>query len=231
MSAAAVRVEDVSMDYETPGGRVRALDGISLEVSAGESLSIVGPSGCGKSTLLGLIGALDVPTAGRVRIGEDEVSGLGERERAALRRGVCGFVFQADNLHPFLTVVENVGFQLALHGADGGAERCVELLVRLGLADELGKLPDQLSGGQRQRVAVARALIHRPAVILADEPTGALDAGNSERVIDLVIAVGGEIGATLVMVTHDPEAAARMDRTVTLRDGRLTTAGVIAHAR
>jgi len=227
----AIGVERVSMTYRTPGVIIRALDDVSLEAEPGDSLAIVGPSGCGKSTLLAVIGALDVPTAGCVRVGKDEVSALGERERAALRRRAFGFVFQADNLLPFLTVAENVSYQLSLHGGAGSPERCEELLVRLGLAGELDKLPDQLSGGQRQRVAVARALIHRPGVILADEPTGALDARNSTQVIDLLLAVGGEMGATLVMVTHDREAADRMDRTVALHDGRLAPSAVIGHAR
>ena len=138
-----------------------------------------------------------------------------------LRRRQLGLVFQSDNLQPFLSALENVGLQLALGGGANGYERCLELLVELGLGDEAGKLPDQLSGGQRQRVAIARALINRPAVIVADEPTGSLDAGNSAAIVDLLLAAQREAGTTLVVVTHDPEVAARMDRTVALRDGRL----------
>ena len=138
---------------------------------------------------------------------------------AATSSGSCS---KSDNLLPFLTAVENVGLQLALQGAADGYERCVELLAELGLADEVDKLPDQLSGGQRQRVAVARALIHRPRVILADEPTGSLDADSSAAVIDVLLAAQREAGATLVVVTHDPEVAGRLDRTLSLRDGRLT---------
>ena len=129
-------------------------------------------------------------------------------------------MFQSDNLLPFLTAVENVGLQLALQGATDGYERCVEVLAELGLAGDVDKLPDQLSGGQRQRVAVARALIHRPRVILADEPTGSLDADNSAAVIDVLLAAQREAGATLVVVTHDPVVARRLDRTLSLRDGR-----------
>ena len=154
-----------------------------------------------------------------------------ERERADLRRRAFGFVFQSDNLMPFLSVIENVAYQLALHGAADRYERCLRLLDRLGLAGQVDKLPDQLSGGQRQRVSVARALIHEPSVILADEPTGALDSDNSATVIDLLLAARSELGATLVMVTHDPEAAARMDLSVTLRDGRLGARKVLEHAR
>lgn len=227
----AIRLDAVSMRYETPGGTVHALHDVTLNVEDGSSVAIVGPSGCGKSTLLGLIGALDVPTAGRITIGDAEVSALPERDRADLRRHAFGFVFQSDNLMPFLSVVENVAFQVALDGAADRYERCVELLHRLGLASEVDKLPDQLSGGQRQRVAVARALIHDPGVILADEPTGALDSDNSTAVIDLLLDAQSELGATLVMVTHDPEAAARMDLSVTLRDGRLGRMEVLDHAR
>lgn len=218
---AGIRLDSVVKHYETPAGLVRAVDGISLEIEPGTSLAIVGPSGCGKSTLLGLIGGLDSPTAGRVSIGGEDISSLPERERARLRRDELGLVFQSGNLLPFLTAVENVGQQLALNGASDGYERCLELLADLGLADDSDKLPDQLSGGQRQRVAVARALIHRPRVILADEPTGSLDAENSAAVIDRLLAAQREVGATLVMVTHDLGVARRLDRTVSLRDGQI----------
>jgi putative ABC transport system ATP-binding protein len=219
---AGIRLDSVSKLYTTPAGPVRAVDGINLEVEPGTSLAITGPSGCGKSTLLGLISGLEAPTAGRVSIGGEEISSLPERQRTRLRRSELGLVFQADNLLPFLTAVENVGQQLALQGAVDGYQRCVEVLADLGLAGELDKLPDQLSGGQRQRVAVARALIHRPRVILADEPTGSLDADNSAAVIDVLLAAQEEAGATLVVVTHDPVVARRLDRTLSLRDGHLT---------
>jgi putative ABC transport system ATP-binding protein len=218
---AGISLDSVVRHYETPAGLVRAVDGISLEIEPGSSLAIVGPSGCGKSTLLGLIGGLDVPTAGRVSIGDQEISSLPERERARLRRDGLGLVFQSGNLLPFLTAVENVGQQLALHGASDGYERCLEMLAELGLADDGNKLPDQLSGGQRQRVAVARALIHRPGVILADEPTGSLDADNSAAVVRRLLAAKQEAGATLVMVTHDLGVARQLDRTVGIRDGKL----------
>ncbi len=139
-----------------------------------------------------------------------------ERDRADLRRRAFGFVFQSDNLMPFMSVVENVAFQLSLRGAAEDDQRCIGLLDRLGLADHLDQLPDQLSGGQRQRVAVARAVIHRPAVIFADEPTGALDAQSAETVIQLLLDVHQEIAATLVLVTHDPNMAKRLQRVVTL---------------
>ena len=219
---ASIHVESLVVEHHTPGGPVFALDGVSFTVDAGSSVAITGPSGCGKSTLLGVIGGLAVPTAGVVRIGGEEVSSLPDRGRSDFRRTHVGFVYQADNLLPFLTVVENVELQFALDGRSGGVDRSLDLLDRLGLADEADRLPDHLSGGQRQRAAVARAVVHRPAVILADEPTGALDAANAAGVIDLLLEVQREIGATLVMVTHDRDAAGRMDRRIGLRDGRVT---------
>jgi putative ABC transport system ATP-binding protein len=219
---ASIQVDSVVVEHHTPGGPVVALDGVSFTVDAGGSVAITGPSGCGKSTLLGVIGGLAVPTAGAVRIGGEEVSSLSDRRRSDLRRSHVGFVYQADNLLPFLTVVENVALQLALDGRSTGADRPLELLDRLGLADQAQRLPDHLSGGQRQRAAVARAVVHRPRVILADEPTGALDAANAAGVVDLLLEVQRDLGATLVMVTHDRDAARRMDRRIGLRDGRVT---------
>lgn len=220
-AAPALRLDSVVKHYTTPAGLVRAVDGISLEVGLGASLAIMGPSGCGKSTLLGLIGGLEPPTAGRVTIAGDEISMLSEGERARLRRDRLGFVFQADNLLPFLTAAENVSLQLAMAGASDGYQRCLTVLAELGLADAVDKLPDQLSGGQRQRVAVARALIHEPEIILADEPTGSLDTDNSAVVLDLLLGAQAELGATLVVVTHDQRVAERLDRTLHVRDGRL----------
>ena len=226
-----VKLDQVSMEYATPGGVVHALEDITFSVGQGESLAIVGPSGCGKSTLLGLLGALDAPTSGRIVIGDNEISSMSERERTGLRREAFGFVFQSDNLHPFLTVLENVALQLSLAGRENGDERCREILEQLGLTREVDKLPDQLSGGQRQRVGVARALVHRPGLILADEPTGSLDAENSTAVVDLLLAAREAMGTTIVMVTHDRRAGDRMDRTVALRDGRLLSNPLVSHAR
>jgi putative ABC transport system ATP-binding protein len=200
---------------------VSAVGGIELEVEPGRSLAVMGPSGCGKSTLLGLIAGLEVPSTGRVTIGDREISRLGAEERAGVRRDEFGLVFQADNLLPFLTAFENVSLQLVMSGARDDPGECRALLADLGLGGEGDKLPDQLSGGQRQRVAVARALVHRPSLVLADEPTGALDAGNSAVVIDALLAAQRESGATLVVVTHDAGVAQRLDRTIRMRDGRL----------
>jgi len=221
--AARVQVQSVFKHFMTAAGPVRAVNGISLTVEPASSLAITGPSGCGKSTLLSLIGGLEAPTDGRVTIGDQVVSELGEEHRARLRREQLGFVFQSQNLQPFLTAVENVSLALALISSADGYERSLELLAGLGLAAAAGKYPDQLSGGERQRVAVARALVHRPRLILADEPTGSLDDDNSIGVIDLLTAAQAEVGATLIVITHDPAIAHRLDREVRLRDGVVVT--------
>ncbi len=216
-----VRLESVVKHYSTAAGLVRAVDGISLEVVAGASLAIIGPSGCGKSTLLSLVGGLETPSGGKVLVGGREISALPEGKRARLRREEFGFLFQSHDLLPFLTAAENVILPLALRGTTDGEARCRELLDQLDLADHAGKLPDQLSGGQRQRVALARALIHEPRLILADEPTGELDTASSTAVIRLLLAAQRKMGATLIVVTHDPHVAERLDRVLPLSDGRL----------
>jgi len=216
-----INLDSVSKHYTTPAGPVRAVEGISLAVEPGTSLAITGPSGCGKSTLLGLIAGLEAPSSGSVAIGGEEISALPDSARALRRREEFGLVFQSDNLLPFLTALENVSLQLALRDTGARFERCRELLVQLELGKEADKLPDQLSGGQRQRVAVARALIHAPRIVLADEPTGALDAGSSAVVIELLLTAQRDTGATLVVVTHDPAVASRMNRTIRLRDGQV----------
>jgi ABC-type lipoprotein export system ATPase subunit len=221
---AGIRVDAVSKNYRTSSGLVRAIDGVTLEVQPGGSLAITGRSGCGKSTLLGLIGGLEAPTAGRVVVGGLDLSSMSDRQRDRVRREYVGFVFQADNLLPYLTAAENVALQVALHPSDGGERRCLELLTGLGLGNCVDKLPDQLSGGQRLRVAVARALVHHPGVVLADEPTGAVDADNAHVIVDLLLAAQASTGATLVIVTHDDDVARRLERTLRLQDGRLVDA-------
>jgi putative ABC transport system ATP-binding protein len=219
---ASIMVESVIVEHQTSSGPVRALDGVSFTVDSGSSVAITGPSGGGKSTLLGVIGGLARPTSGTVRIGNSKISELSERDRSDFRRGHIGFVYQADNLLPFLTLLENVGLQLALNGKASGTGRSLAVLANLGLAGLAYRLPDHLSGGQRQRAAVARAIVHQPKIILADEPTGALDAANAVGVIDLLLGMQREIGATLIMVTHDREAATRLDRQIHLQDGRVS---------
>lgn len=215
----AVRLHEVRKDYRVADNVVSALDGVSLEIEAGSRVAIVGPSGCGKSTLLGLVGALDSPTSGSLWVGDAEVSALSEVKRAELRRRLIGFVFQSYDLLPFLTAYENVEFQAALSGAQSGD--VIRLIDRLGLTEHAGKLPDQLSGGQRQRVGLARALAHHPALILADEPTGELDSESSAAAIDLLLEAQRAVGATLIVVTHDAVVASQLDRTISLRDGRV----------
>jgi len=219
---ASITVDSVIVEHQTASGPVRALDGVSLTVDGGSSVAITGPSGGGKSTLLGVIGGLARPTWGTVRIGDAKISDLSERDRSDFRRSHIGFVYQADNLLPFLTLLENVGLQLSLNGKSSGTGRSLAVLADLGLAGLAYRLPDHLSGGQRQRAAVARAIVHQPKIILADEPTGALDTANAAGVIDLLLAMQLEIGATLIMVTHDRDAARRLDRQVRLRDGRVS---------
>lgn len=222
-----IAVTGLSMEYATPIGPLRALEGIMLSVEPGGSLAIVGPSGCGKSTLLGIIGGLEVPTAGEVHIGDLVVSAMPDQERAALRRRKFGFVFQADNLQPFLTVSENVGLQSVVAGLTDEATHRQELLDALDVGSLGHRFPDQLSGGQRQRVAVARALVHSPSVVLADEPTGALDVANSDKVVELLLRLHKLKGTTLVVVSHDRSVAERMSVVVEMSEGRIigTTGG------
>ena len=215
-----IRVRSLVVDFATQSGPLRALDCADLTIRAGTNLAIVGPSGCGKSTLLCMLAGLAQPSSGSVEIGGASLADLSEAARVALRKDSIGVVYQADNLLPFLTVTENIRLQLALCGAPAdAAARTADLLRRLGIGDLGDRLPDQLSGGQRQRAAIVRAIIHRPAVILADEPTGALDTKNAAGVIDLLLEVQRLLGATLVIVTHDPALASRMQRRLTLRAG------------
>jgi putative ABC transport system ATP-binding protein len=227
-AAISVRVESVTKQYRAGGSAVRAVDGVDLVIEAGSCVAIVGPSGCGKSTLLGLLGGLEKPSAGRIWLDGTEISSLPEAERARMRRESIGFVFQSYDLLPFLTAEENVEFQQGLTGRSGkngaddrNADRGAELIKRLGLGEHATKLPDQLSGGQRQRVGIARALAHGPGLILGDEPTGELDSETSASVLDLMLEAQAITGATLVIVTHDADVAARLGRVVTLRDGKV----------
>jgi putative ABC transport system ATP-binding protein len=224
----AVRLERLHKEYRVGGNVVRAVDGVDLEIEPGSRVAVVGPSGCGKSTLLSLVGALELPTSGRLWVGEAEVSALSEARRTELRRGSIGFVFQSYDLLPFLTAYENVEFQAALSG--GRKDEVTRLVERLGLAEHAEKLPDQLSGGQRQRVGLGRALAHQPALILADEPTGELDTEASAAAMALLLEAQRDLGATLIVVTHDPDVAALLDRTVSLLDGRVTADSAMAGA-
>jgi lipoprotein-releasing system ATP-binding protein len=203
---------------------VTLVQDITLAIGAGEFVAITGPSGSGKSSLLYLLGLLDRPTSGTLAIEGRDTAGLTERERAAIRLGTLGFVFQFHFLLPEFTVRENVEIPMRRLGRLGAAamhERSTELLSALGLADHLDKRPDQLSGGQRQRVAVARSLANDPPLILADEPTGSLDTKNSEQVFAILDALVRERGKTVIAVTHDTDMAAKASRRIHLVDGRL----------
>jgi putative ABC transport system ATP-binding protein len=193
---------------------------VDLSLAAGVFAAIMGPSGSGKSTLLHCAAGLDVPDGGAVLLGDLEVSRLGEAARARLRRDRVGFVFQAFNLVPALNAGQNVGLPLRLAGRRPRPRQIRDALAAVGLADRSRRRPDQLSGGQQQRVAIARALVHRPSVLFADEPTGALDSATARQVLDLLAGLADQ-GTTVVMVTHDPAAAARASQVLFLSDGRL----------
>lgn len=208
--------------YASDGTAVRALDGVDLEVEPGEFVAVMGPSGSGKSTLLHMLGALDTPDTGEVFLEGRALSGLSRRELALIRRRNVGFVFQFFNLVPVLTVDENVALPAVLDGVPESVYRSHldETLEFLGLSDHRDKLPSELAGGEQQRVAIARALMNRPAVVLADEPTGNLDRGNGAKLMSLLRQLNDE-GQTIVVVTHDPAVASYAQRVVFMRDARL----------
>ncbi|MFF8832441.1 ABC transporter ATP-binding protein [Streptomyces sp. NPDC015131] len=216
-----VRLDGVTKRY---AGGVTALDGVGLRVGAGELLGIVGPSGSGKSTLLHVVGTLDRPTAGRVEIAGHDVAALSDRRLSALRARHIGFVFQAFHLVPGVSARDNVAEGLLYSGLPRARRRelAAEALARVGLADRMRHRPHELSGGQRQRVAIARAVVGRPDLLLADEPTGALDSASGEAVMELLHTLNAE-GATIAVITHDTEIAARLPRQVRLRDGRIVS--------
>jgi ABC-type lipoprotein export system ATPase subunit len=221
-SASMLRARGLRKEYGREAGLVRAVDGVDLDVAAGETLAVMGPSGCGKSTLLHLLGGLDRPSAGELWLDGRRVDQLTERALARLRRAAIGFVFQAFHLMDELTAAENVELPALLAGRSPRAarRRALGLLERTGLADRAAFLPSALSGGQRQRVAIARALANDPLVVLADEPTGNLDSAATLDVLRLFDSLHAA-GQTLVIVTHDPRIAATADRLISMRDGAL----------
>jgi putative ABC transport system ATP-binding protein len=223
MSTPAVQVRGLVRSVVEGGERRVILDGVDLELKRGEFVALLGRSGSGKSTLLNLIGGLDRPDSGEIRIEGSRVDLLDETARTVLRRRRIGFVFQAFDLIPTLTVLENVLLPLDLDGgADrAGRERARELLAAVGLVERAASFPDRLSGGEQQRVAVARALVAEPAIVLADEPTGNLDHVTGEEVLGLLQRLVPDRGATLLMVTHSNDAAARASRVVVVDDGRV----------
>ena len=221
--AAALVATSLSKTFAEAGRALTVLDGIELEFARGERVAIVGASGSGKTTLLQLLGGLDEPTSGEVWVAGECMSKLDNTARGALRNRALGFVYQFHHLLPEFTALENVAMPLLVRGASAAeaAASAEELLGRVGLAERLTHRPAQLSGGERQRTAVARALVTEPAVVLADEPTGNLDRPTGAKVFDLMLELNGSLGTSLVVVTHDPELAGRMDRVLELRDGRL----------
>ena len=213
----------VSKTYCLGAADVPAIRDVSLEIAPREFVAIQGPSGSGKTTLLNLLGLLDSPDAGEVRVEDRDATELSENERSDLRRDRFGFVFQTFNLIPVLTAEENVAYPVALTGAPADARRvrARELLTAVGLADKVGVRPDLLSGGQRQRVSIARALANRPAVVFADEPTANLDSKTADEILELMRALNEQHGVAFVFATHDPRVVARARRVVSLQDGRI----------
>ena len=204
---------------------VKAIDGISLEIEQGSFTAIVGTSGSGKSTLLHMLGGLDTPTSGSVCVDGQELSGMGKNELAIFRRRKIGFIFQNYNLMPNLTVYENIVLPVELDGRSVDQEYLATIAGTLGLEDKLSRKPNKLSGGQQQRVAIARALAAKPAIILADEPTGNLDSHTSQEVIGLLKATSARFHQTIVMITHNEEIAQSADRTIRLEDGTIVESG------
>jgi ABC-type lipoprotein export system ATPase subunit len=217
---AVLRARGLRKEYGKGEGLVRAVDGVDLDIGAGETVAVMGPSGCGKSTLLHLLGGLDRPSGGEVSLNGRRIDNLGEKALARMRRTAVGFVFQAFHLMEELTAIENVELSALLAGRSPRAarRRAEELLEEVGLADRARFLPSALSGGQRQRVAIARALSNEPLVVLADEPTGNLDSAATLDVLRLFERLH-ESGQTLVIVTHDARIAATADRMISMRDG------------
>lgn len=214
-------LENVSKSYATSEGPLQVLRGVSFTLGKGESMALTGESGSGKSTLLHLVGGLDKPDSGKVLVEGSDIAGLADAELAAYRRATVGLVFQQFNLIPSLDVEANIAFQARLSGHHDAAW-CRALAERLGLAKFLTRYPEQLSGGQQQRVAVGRALAARPKLILADEPTGNLDEATGDAVLDLMLSLGAETGAALLMVTHSERLAGRLSRRLHLAAGRIS---------
>lgn len=220
-----VQTKNLTKTYAMGEMQVQALDGVDFSVSAGEFVAIIGKSGSGKSTLLYMLGGLDVPTSGSVIVDGNDLTMLDRTQLALFRRRRVGFIFQQYNLIPDLNVWDNIIFPLALDGVAIDTEFIDELLTALHIAEKRDRMPSQLSGGEQQRVAIARALAMRPALILADEPTGNLDTTTSHEVMGLIRTLAAKLGQTLIVVTHDIDIAQLADRIVEMRDGRIVKGG------
>lgn len=228
MSEPIIATQDIKLSLDGNAGRVDILRGISLEVKRGETLGLVGPSGSGKSSLLMVLGGLERASSGRVSVLGHDLSAMNEDRLARFRRDHMGIVFQSFHLIPTMTALENVAIPLELAGVAEAFDRARAELEAVGLGDRCDHYPAQMSGGEQQRVALARASAPRPEILLADEPTGNLDGSTGEAIMDLLMQLRDRHGATLVMVTHSPELAARCDRVVRLRDGKVDPAEVSA---
>lgn len=216
-----LKAENIVKHYGTEENLVKALDGVNLEVKRGEFAAIVGTSGSGKSTLLHMLGGLDRPTSGKVTVDGKDLSTLKEDALCIFRRRKIGFVFQSFNLVPVLNVYENIVLPIQLDGNQEDRGFMEQVICTLGLQDKLESLPRQLSGGQQQRVAIARALVSKPAIILADEPTGNLDSRTSEKVVSLLKMTSEKFCQTIVMITHNPEIAQKADVRIRIEDGKI----------
>ena len=221
-SGPIIETHDLRKTYIVGKVQVQALRGVDLTVPPGEFLSIIGPSGSGKSTLFHIIGGLTPPTAGEVRVGGEDLVSMTDADRTRLRKKTVAFVFQKFNLLPNLTARDNIAVARHISGNDSKPDpQFDEILRLLGIADRLDHKPNALSGGEQQRVAIARAVVNRPAILLADEPTGNLDTENSKAVLAVLRDLNERLGQTILMITHNPEAAAYGHRTVTMRDGKI----------
>jgi putative ABC transport system ATP-binding protein len=216
-----VRLDQLRKSFREGDTEHVVLDGVSATIAAGEFVVLLGPSGSGKSTLLNIVGGMDVPDTGTVTVDGENLTAVDERARTLFRRARLGFVFQFFNLIPTLTVEENLLLPLELNGREAERGRVGELLARIGLANRAAAFPDRLSGGEQQRIAIARALIHEPSIVLADEPTGNLDGDNAETVLDVLESMTRTAGRTLIVVTHSNRIVERADRVLALRHGRL----------
>jgi putative ABC transport system ATP-binding protein len=221
--SALLETVDLRKTYRVGKIEVEALRGVSLRIRAGELAAIMGPSGCGKSTLMHVLGAMAKPSGGKVCIDGEDIGSMNDRQRTEIRRTKIGFVFQKLNLLPTLTARANIEVAQRIHGKNGSGGHLAEILQLLMIEDKMGRRPSELSGGEQQRVAIARAVANRPSILLADEPTGALDSKNSEVVLRMFQELNRKFKQTVILVTHNPELASFADRLIEMRDGLIVS--------